>query len=51
MPDKILTYISLEDDQRMKIKEIAPAYDIVESISEVKDNAEIKAVLGWMKKK
>ncbi|WP_441383786.1 NAD(P)-dependent oxidoreductase [Alkalibacterium gilvum] len=47
MSDKILTYISLEDDQRTKIKKIAPAYDIIESTSEVADSTEIKAVLGW----
>ncbi|GEK92025.1 NAD(P)-dependent oxidoreductase [Alkalibacterium kapii] len=49
MPDKLLSYVSLSDEQRNKINKVAPSYDIIESISDVSDISEIKGVFGWNK--
>ncbi|OJF92200.1 NAD(P)-dependent oxidoreductase [Alkalibacterium sp. 20] len=49
MSDKLLSYISLNDEQRKKINETAPAYEIIESLSEVEDISEVRAIYGWDK--
>ncbi|MFO8068934.1 MAG: NAD(P)-dependent oxidoreductase [Alkalibacterium sp.] len=47
MSDKLLSYISLNDEQRKKINETAPSYEIIESLSEVEDISEVKVIYGW----
>lgn len=49
MTDKLLTYVSLTEKQKAQIKETAPSFELIESISDAGDVSEIKAVLGWDK--
>ncbi|SFC35255.1 Phosphoglycerate dehydrogenase [Alkalibacterium subtropicum] len=49
MSDKLLSYIKLTDEQCSQVKQIAPSYEIIESLSEADDFTEVKAIYGWDK--